>query len=58
MTTWTVKDIAKQYGVKPKTVRDKWAKLPTFPAPIVAISSKTKAWAAEAVQAWAKGDKQ
>ena len=58
MTTWTVKDIAKQYGVKPKTVRDKWAKRIGFPEPIVAISAKTKRWAAEAVQAWAKGDKQ
>ena len=56
--TWTHKDIAKQYEVKPKTVRDKWTKLPGFPKPVVAISAKTKRYPAEGVREWAKGDKQ
>jgi len=56
--TWTHKDIANQYEVKPKTVRDKWTKRPGFPKPVVAISSKTKRFIAAEVKAWAKGDKQ
>jgi predicted DNA-binding transcriptional regulator AlpA len=56
--TWTYKDIAKEYGRKVETVREKWAKRPGFPKPEVNISSRTKRFIAAEVKAWAKGEKQ
>ena len=47
------KDIAAMFGVKLRTVTDKWTKRPGFPAPVQRISRKTVRWRVEDVQAWA-----
>jgi len=57
MTTWTVKDIAKHLKLDEKYTRDKKVHVPGFPKPEVA-RTRSKQWNAEAVKAWAKGDKQ
>ena len=54
----TTKDIAKRYSVKPRTVRDKWSKDPSFPPPRVNISQRVRAWAEEDIEAWATGERQ
>jgi len=54
----TTKDIAKRYSVKPRTVRDKWSKDPSFPPPRVNISQRVRAWAEEDIEAWARKAKQ
>ena len=53
MTYLDTADIARLYGVKRKTVTDKWTKRPDFPQPAQRISRKTVRWRAEDVQAWA-----
>jgi predicted DNA-binding transcriptional regulator AlpA len=55
VTLWTTKDIAQTFGVKLRTVTDKWTKRPDFPAPKQRISRKVVRWSAEDVQQWATG---
>jgi predicted DNA-binding transcriptional regulator AlpA len=54
---WGTQDIAKFFGVKLRTVTDKWTKRPDFPPPAQRISRKTVRWKAEDVQAWATAER-
>ena len=45
--------IAELLGLSQKHVTDRLTKEPTFPAPAVAISRKTKRWRRADVEAWA-----
>ena len=53
MTLWTTAEIARAFGVKQRTVTEKWTKRPDFPQPKQRISQKVVRWAAEDVQQWA-----
>ena len=55
MTLWTTEDIAREFGMKRRTVTDKWTKRPDFPKPRQRINRKVVRWAAEDVQSWATG---
>ena len=53
MTHWTTADIAREFGVKQRTVTDKWSKRPTFPKPCRRISSRLVWWLPDDIRAWA-----
>ena len=55
MILWTTSDIARHFGVRRRTVTDKWTKRPNFPVPKQRISRKVVRWAADEVQAWSTG---
>lgn len=55
MTLWTTADIARIFGVKQRTVTEKWTKRPDFPAPKQRINRKVVRWSPEDVQQWATG---
>lgn len=55
MTLWTTSDIAREFGMRLRTVTEKWTKRPDFPAPKQRINRKVVRWAAEDVQKWATG---
>jgi predicted DNA-binding transcriptional regulator AlpA len=54
-TLWTTADIARAFGVRQRTVTDKWTKRPDFPPPKQRISRKVVRWAADDVERWATG---
>lgn len=45
--------IADRFGVKRKTVTDKWTKRPDFPPPARKISRRTVLWRLEDIDRWA-----
>jgi hypothetical protein len=53
VTYWTTSDIARFFGVKQRTVTDKWTKRPDFPPPAQRVTQKTVRWRADDVQRWA-----
>ncbi len=58
MNRWGTKEIARHFGVKLRTVTDKWTKRPDFPPPVERISRKTVRWDAEQVMQWATAARQ
>lgn len=51
---WRIVDIAAYFGVKPKTVRENYVKLPGFPKPVINISRKTRWWLSDDVVRWCR----
>ena len=44
--------IAQRFGVKQRTVTERWIKAPDFPKPVREISQKMRFWRAEDVMKW------
>ena len=53
MELMNIPAIALLFGVSPKTVRERWAHRPDFPAPRYAPSIKRRQWAREDLERWA-----
>lgn len=53
MKLWTTAEIARAFGVRQRTVTDKWTKRPDFPAPKQRVSQKVVRWCADEVEKWA-----
>jgi predicted DNA-binding transcriptional regulator AlpA len=53
LDTVDVAGIAEILGVSRKHVTDRLSKHPSFPAPVIAISRKTRRWLREAIMEWA-----
>ena len=49
----TREQIAQRFGVKLRTVTDKWTKRPDFPTPARRINRRLVWWRAEDVERWA-----
>jgi predicted DNA-binding transcriptional regulator AlpA len=49
--------IADILGVSRRHATERLTKDPTFPAPVVNLSQKTRRWSREAVMAWLTGDR-
>ena len=49
----TTAQIAERFGVKRRTVTDKWTKRPDFPAPAQRVNRKTVRWKSDDVMRWA-----
>ncbi len=49
----TIAQIAAQFGVKPRTVRERWAVRPDFPPPARRINRRLVWWRWADVERWA-----